>query len=64
MVSPLEYIWPPIYFTLMIKETLKPLDFCFTYLDDIIIYSKPETQHLSHIGQVFNGILWKANIIH
>ena len=28
------------YFTLMIKETLEGLDFCFAYLDDIIIYPK------------------------
>ena len=32
----------PSYFTLMINETLKGLDFCFAYLDDIIIYLKNE----------------------
>ena len=44
----------PSYFALMINETLKGLDFFFTYLDDIIIYSKTEQQHLDHIRQVFN----------
>ena len=40
------------YFALMISETLKGLDFCFAYFDDIIIYSKKEQQHLHHIRHV------------
>ena len=44
----------PNYFTLMINETLKDLDFCFTYLDGIIIYLKTERDHLDHIKQVFD----------
>ena len=51
----------PSYFTLMINETLKGLDFCFAYLDDIIIYSKTEWDHLDHTKQVFDW-LRTANI--
>ena len=36
----------------MINETLKGLDFCFTYIDDIIIYSRTEREHLDHIKQI------------
>ena len=32
----------PSYFTRVINETLKGLDFCFAFLDNIIIYSKTE----------------------
>ena len=44
----------PSYFAMMINETLKGLDFCFVYLDDIIIYPKTEMEHLAHIKQVFD----------
>ena len=30
----------PSYFALIINETLKELEFCFAYLDVIIIFSK------------------------
>ena len=50
----------PSYFALNVNETLKGLDFCFAYLDDIIIYPKTE-QHPDHNRHVFNW-LWTANI--
>ena len=40
----------------MINETLEGLDICFTYLDDIIIYSKTEQEHLTYIRQIFNDL--------
>ena len=43
------------------QETLKGLDFCFAYLDDIIIYSRTEKEQFDHIKQIFDR-LHKANI--
>ena len=45
----------PSYFTLMINETLKGLDFCFAYLDNTIIYSKTERHLLDHINRYLNN---------
>ena len=36
------------YFATMINGTLKGLDFCFAYLEDIMIYSTLEKEHLDH----------------
>ena len=51
----------PSYFTMRINETLKGLDFCFTSIDDVIIYSKTERQHLNDIRQMFDR-LQKVNV--
>ena len=48
-------------FTMMIHETLKGLDFWFTYLDNTILYSNVGKEHLDHLYQVFDCLL-KANI--
>ena len=40
----------------MINETLRGLDFCLLYLDDIIIYSKTEWDNLDHIKQIFDWV--------
>ena len=50
----------PGQFALMINETLKALDLCLAYLDDIIIYSKTE-QHIDHTREIFYQ-LWTANV--
>ena len=47
------------YCAVMISETVKGVDFCFTYLD-IIIYSKSEKECFDNLQQVFEH-LYKAN---
>ena len=49
------------YFTLMINETLKSLDFYSTYLDDIILFLKSESDYLHYLYQSFDW-LCQANI--
>ena len=44
----------PSYFAMIINGTLKGLDFCFAYLDDFIIYSKWEREHLDHLWLVYD----------
>ena len=39
----------PAYFQLLINKVLKGLKFAMTYLDDIIIFSQNELQHLEHL---------------
>ena len=36
------------------SEMLSDLDFCFTYLDDILIFSTSWEEHLQHLETVFN----------
>ncbi|GFX54010.1 hypothetical protein TNCV_1155411 [Trichonephila clavipes] len=35
---------------------LHGLDFCFSYIDDILVVSKDESQHISHLKQVFQRL--------
>ena len=51
----------PSHFAVMINETLRGKEFFFAYLNNIIIYSKTEQDHLDHISQVFDQ-LRTANI--
>ena len=44
----------PAYFQLLMNKVLYGLDFAMTYLDDIIIFSKNELQHLEHLEAVFS----------
>ncbi|GFT36580.1 retrovirus-related Pol polyprotein from transposon 297 [Trichonephila clavipes] len=37
-------------------SVLRGLDFCFSYIDDILVVSKDETQHISHLKQVFQRL--------
>ena len=46
----------PAYFQLLMNKVLKGLKFTMTYLDDIIIYSQDETQHLKHLEIVFSHL--------
>ncbi|GFX44712.1 hypothetical protein TNCV_2427961 [Trichonephila clavipes] len=32
------------------------LDFCFSFIDDILIASKDEAQHISHLKQIFQRL--------
>ena len=44
----------PAYFQLLMNKVLKGLKFAMTYLDDIIIFSQDELQHLEHLEIVFS----------
>ena len=46
----------PVYFQLLMNKVLKGLKFAMTYLDDIIIFSENESQHLEHLETVFSHL--------
>ncbi|XP_050359285.1 uncharacterized protein LOC126779407 [Nymphalis io] len=43
-------------FQRFIDEILKGLDFCFPYIDDILVASQDETQHREHLKQIFQRL--------
>ena len=43
----------PAYFQLLMNQVLQGLSYAMTYLDDIIIFSKNEEDHLRHLEEVF-----------
>ena len=43
----------PAYFQKLINDVLKGCNFTMGYLDDIIIYSRSEKEHLEHLGEIF-----------
>ena len=43
----------PAYFQTLINKVLENIDFAMGYLDDIIIFSRSEEEHLDHLEQVF-----------
>ena len=43
----------PAYFQLLMNQVLEGLNFAITYLDDIIIFSKSEEEHLLHLEKSF-----------
>ena len=46
----------PAYFQRLINEVLIGLDFAMGYLDDIIIFSKTEEEHLRHLEIIFERL--------
>lgn len=53
-------------FQRFMDEVLRDLDFCYGYLDDILIFSKDKDQHLQHLRQLFQrlseyGVLINTN---
>ena len=44
----------PAYFQLLTNKVLEGLSYAMTYLDDIIIFSKNEEDHLRHLEEVFH----------
>ena len=44
----------PAYFQLLMNKVLNGLKLAMTYLDNIIIFSKNESQHLEHLETVFS----------
>ena len=51
----------PAYFQRLINEVLTDCNFAMGYLDDIIIFSKTEEEHLQHLEEIFER-LWKAGL--
>ena len=49
------------YFQELMNKVMKDLPFTFTYLDDIIIYSKTTEDHLDHLQQIFHKF-WNAKL--
>ena len=43
----------PAYFQLLMNKVLEGLSYAMTYLDDIVIFSKNEEDHLRHLEEVF-----------
>ena len=59
LMVPFGLAQAPAYFQLLMNKFLKGLKFMMTYLDDIIIFSQDESQHLEHLEIVFS-CLWEA----
>ena len=49
LMVPFGLAQAPAYFQLLMNKVLKGLKFAMTYLDDIIIFSQDELQHLEHL---------------
>ena len=46
----------PAYFQHLMNQVLNNCSFAMTYLDDIIIFSETEEQHLAHIEEIFKRL--------
>ena len=46
----------PAYFQKLINDILKGCNFAMGYLDDIIIYSRSEKEHLEHLEEIFRRL--------
>ena len=46
----------PAYFQLLMNKVLEGLNFAMTYLDDVIIFSDNELEHLEHLEIVFRRL--------
>ena len=46
----------PAYFQLLMNQVLEGLNFVMIYLDDIIIFSNSEEEHLLHLEEVFHQL--------
>ena len=57
LMVPFGLAQAPDYFQLLMNKVLKGLKFTMTYLDDIIIFSQDESQHLEHLEIVFSHLL-------
>ena len=54
LMVPFGLALAPAYFQLLMNKVLKGLSYAMTYLDDIIIFSKSEEDHLRHLEEVFH----------
>ena len=46
----------PAYFQKLINDILKGCNFTMGYLDDIIIYSRSEKEHMEHLEEIFTRL--------
>ena len=53
LLFPFGLAQAPAYFQLLMNKVLEGLSYAMTYLDDIIIFSKNEEDHLRHLEEVF-----------
>ena len=56
LMVPFGLAQAPAYFQLLMNKVLKGLKFAMPYLDDIIIFSQDELQHLEHLEIVFSHL--------
>ena len=61
LMVPFGLAQAPAYFQLLMNKVLKGLKFAMMYLDDVIIFSQDELQHLEHLEIVFSH-LWEASL--
>ena len=54
--TPFGLAQAPAYFQALMNEVLKGLGFCLAYLDDILIFSSSEEEHLKHLEIVFERL--------
>ena len=53
---PFGFAQAPAYFQRLINEVLTDCNFAMGYLDDIIIFSKTEEEHLQHLEEIFEQL--------
>ena len=53
---PFRLAQAPAYFQKLINDVLKGCNFAMGYLDDIIIYSRSEKEHLEHLEEILNRL--------
>ena len=56
LMVPFGLAQAPAYFKLLMNQVLEGLNFAMTYLDDIIIFSNSEEEHLLHLEEVFHQL--------
>ena len=56
LMAPFVLAQAPAHFQLLLNKVLDSLDFAMTYLDDIIIFSSNELEHLEHLEEVFHKL--------
>ena len=56
LMAPFGLAQAPAYFQLLMNQVLQGLPFAMTYLDDIIIFSNKEEEHLLHLEEVFHQL--------
>ena len=56
LMVPFGLAQAPAYFQLLMNQVLEGLNFAMTYLDDIIIFSNSEEEHLLNLEDVFHRL--------